>query len=64
MNNDIIENILKDVANTCDVSYGTVAQSLRVAICSSMVGSPILDMVDIIGIDNTIKRIDNVLNKF
>ena len=56
-----IEKLLRDLAEEKEVGLGKVAQPLRVAICGNTISPPIFDSVDIIGMDNTIERIDRTL---
>lgn len=60
----IIENMLRGLARERQVGLGKVAQPLRVAICGTTIGPPIFDSVDILGIENTLRRIENTLTKF
>ncbi len=59
-----IEKLLRDLAEEKQVGLGKVAQPLRVAICGSTVSPPIFDSVQMLGMDNTLKRIERTLNKF
>jgi glutamyl-tRNA synthetase len=46
------------------VGLGKVAQPLRVSIAGDTVSPPIFDSVQMLGMDNVLKRIDNTLEKF
>ena len=59
-----IENMLRGLAEEKQVGLGKVAQPLRVAICGTTISPPIFDSVDILGIKNTLRRIENTLVKF
>jgi len=59
-----IEKLLRDLAEEKEVGLGKVAQPLRVAICGNTISPPIFESVDIIGMENTLERIDNTLKKF
>jgi glutamyl-tRNA synthetase len=59
-----IEPLLRSLAEEKQVGLGKVAQPLRVAICGNMVSPSIFDAVNLIGRDNTLKRIDLTLTKF
>ena len=59
-----IENMLRCLAEEKQVGLGKVAQPLRVAICGTTISPPIFDSVDILGIKNTLRRIENTLAKF
>jgi glutamyl-tRNA synthetase len=61
---EAIENILRTLAEELSVGLGKVAQPLRVAICGNTISPPIFDSVDMLGMDNTLKRIDITLEKF
>lgn len=61
---EAIEDILRSLAEELSVGLGKVAQPLRVAICGNMISPPIFDSVDMLGMDNTLKRIDITLEKF
>jgi glutamyl-tRNA synthetase len=59
-----IENMLRTLAEEKQVGLGKVAQPLRVAICGTTISPPIFDSVDILGIKNTLRRIENTLAKY
>ncbi|AQT68355.1 Glutamate--tRNA ligase [Anaerohalosphaera lusitana] len=59
-----IETALRSLAEEQEVGLGKVAQPLRVALCGTTVSLPIFDSVDLLGMDNTLERIDLTLEKF
>jgi glutamyl/glutaminyl-tRNA synthetase len=59
-----IEDILRGLADEKGVGLGKVAQPLRVSIAGDTVSPPIFDSVQMLGMDNVLKRIDNTLEKF
>jgi glutamyl-tRNA synthetase len=59
-----IENTLRSLAEEKGVGLGKVAQPLRVAICGTTVSPPIFDSVELLGMDNTLERVDFALKKF
>lgn len=59
-----IETMLRALAEEKQVGLGKVAQPLRVAICGNTISPPIFDAVDMLGLDNTLKRIERTLNEF
>lgn len=59
-----IENTLRSLAEEKEVGLGKVAQPLRVAICGNTVSPPIFDSVQLLGMDNTLARVDITLEKF
>ncbi len=59
-----IENMLRSLAREREVGLGKVAQPLRVAICGTTVSPPIFDSVQMLGKENTLRRIDITLKKF
>jgi glutamyl-tRNA synthetase len=59
-----IEGVLRGLAEEREVGLGKVAQPLRVAICGNTVSPAIFDSVDMLGMEKTLKRIENTLNKF
>ena len=59
-----IENMLRSLAEEKQVGLGKIAQPLRVAICGTMVSSPIFDSVQMLGREKAIARIDITLKKF
>jgi len=56
-----IENMLRSLAEEKQVGLGKVAQPLRVAICGTTISPPIFDSVQMLGKENTLKRIDNTI---
>jgi len=63
-NEQVIEDMLRSLAEERKVGLGKVAQPLRVAICGTTVSLPIFDSVQMLGKENTLKRIDITLKKF
>jgi len=59
-----IENMLRSLAEERQVGLGKVAQPLRVAICGTTISLPIFDSVQMLGKENTLKRIDHTLQEF
>ena len=59
-----IETMLRSLAEQREVGLGKVAQPLRVALCGSTVSLSIFDSVQMLGLENTLARIDNTLKKF
>jgi len=59
-----VENMLRSLAEKHEAGLGKVAQPLRVAICGSTISPPIFDSVQMLGMDNTLARIDRVLEEF
>ncbi|MBU2596461.1 MAG: hypothetical protein KJ757_02700, partial [Planctomycetes bacterium] len=64
LNEETIEKMLRGLAEQKQVGLGKVAQPLRVAICGTTVSLPIFESIDMLGLEETVKRIDNTLNKF
>ncbi len=63
-NEQVIEDMLRSLAEERKVGLGKVAQPLRVALCGTTVSLPIFDSVQMLGKENTLKRIDNTLKIF
>ena len=61
---ETVEKVLRDLAEEKQVGLGKVAQPLRVAICGTTISPPIFDSVDLLGIENTLARIEITLEKF
>jgi len=61
---EIIENMLRTLAEEKQLGLGKVAQPLRVAICGNTISPPIFDSVQMLGKEETLRRIDNALEKF
>jgi len=59
-----IEDMLRALAEEHKVGLGKVAQPLRVAITGSTVSPPIFDSVQLLGKEQTLKRIDITVRKF
>ena len=56
-----IEDMLRSLAEEKQVGLGKIAQPLRVAICGTTISTPIFDSVQMLGKENTLKRIDNAV---
>ena len=61
---EIIENMLRTLAEEKQLGLGKVAQPLRVAICGNTISPPIFDSVQMLGREETLRRIDITLGKF
>jgi len=59
-----IEEMLRGLAEEKQAGLGKVAQPLRLAICGTTVSLPIFESVDMLGIKETIKRIDRTISEF
>ncbi|MFB0554905.1 MAG: glutamate--tRNA ligase [Phycisphaerae bacterium] len=60
----VIEDMLRCLAEEKQVGLGKVAQPLRVAICGTTVSLPIFESVQMLGKEDTLTRIDTTLKKF
>lgn len=58
---EAIETLLRGLAEEKQVGLGKVAQPLRVAICGTTISPPIFDAVDLLGMENTLKRIQRTI---
>lgn len=61
---EAIENMLRSLSEEKQLGLGKVAQPLRVAICGCTISPPIFDSVQMLGKEETLRRIDNTLEKF
>ena len=61
---EVIENMLRSLAEQRQVGLGKIAQPLRVAICGTTISLSIFDSVNMLGKENTLARIDITLKKF
>ncbi|MDD5459533.1 MAG: glutamate--tRNA ligase [Phycisphaerae bacterium] len=59
-----LEKLLRGLAEQKGVGLGKVAQPLRVAMCGTTVSPPIFVSIEMLGMDRTIKRIDNTVKNF
>lgn len=59
-----LEQMLRSLAEEKQVGLGKVAQPLRVAVSGSTVSLGIFDSIDILGIEKTLTRIHNTLERF
>ncbi|MEJ2704081.1 MAG: glutamate--tRNA ligase [Sedimentisphaerales bacterium] len=59
-----IEDMLRGLAEQKQVGLGKIAQPLRVALCGTTISLPIFDSVQMLGKENTLKRIDGTLQRF
>jgi glutamyl-tRNA synthetase len=64
LTSESIEAMLRQLAEEKQAGLAKVAQPLRVAICGTTISPPIFDSVDMLGKQNTLARIDNVLKMF
>jgi len=58
-----IETMLRAIAEEKQLGLGKVAQPLRVAISGTTISLPIFESIDILGINETLKRIDIAIKK-
>jgi len=61
---EIIETMLRTLAEEKQRGLGKVAQPLRVAICGNTISPPIFDSVQMLGKEETLRRIDATIEKF
>lgn len=61
---EAIESLLRGLAEEKKVGLGKIAQPLRVAICGNTISPPIFNAVDLLGMDNTLNRIEMTLKRF
>lgn len=61
---EAIESLLRGLAEAKKVGLGKIAQPLRVAICGNTISPPIFNAVDLLGMNNTLKRIETALERF
>ena len=60
----VIEDMLRRLAEEKQVGLGKVAQPVRVAICGTTISLPIFESVQMLGKEDTLARIDTTLKKF
>jgi glutamyl-tRNA synthetase len=60
----VIEDMLRCLAEEKQVGLGKVAQPVRVAICGTTISLPIFESVQMLGKEDTLTRIDTTLKKF
>jgi len=56
--------MLRGLAEEKQVGLGKVAQPLRVAICGNTISPPIFDSIQLLGKENTLIRVNLVLERF
>ncbi|MCI0499641.1 MAG: glutamate--tRNA ligase [Planctomycetales bacterium] len=61
---ETVETLLRGLAEEKQVGLGKVAQPLRVALCGNTVSLPIFDAAQMLGLNNTLKRIERTLKEF
>ncbi len=59
-----VEEMLRGLAEEKQVGLGKVAQPLRVAICGNTISPPIFDSIQLLGKENTLIRVNLVLERF
>jgi len=59
---DTLEAILRDCAHTLDIKLGALAQPLRVALTHRTVSPSLFEVMEILGMNETLARIDSYLN--
>ncbi len=64
LNEETIEKMLRALAEQKQVGLGRIAQPLRVAICGTTVSLPIFESIDMLGLKETVKRIERTIKKF
>ena len=60
----VIEDMLRGLAEEKQVGLGKVAQPLRVAICGGTISMPIFDSIQMLGKDRTLNRIEQTIKSF
>jgi glutamyl/glutaminyl-tRNA synthetase len=59
-----IENMMRLLAEESGIGLGKVAQPLRVALCGGTISPSMFESVQLLGMENTLARIDATLEKF
>lgn len=54
-----IEEVTRDYASAADIKLGKIAQPLRAALCGKTVSPPIFDVMEILGRDEAIARLED-----
>jgi glutamyl/glutaminyl-tRNA synthetase len=64
LSEQVVEDMLRSLAEEKGVGLGKIAQPLRVAICGGTISAPIFDSIEMLGKETTLARIDITLKKF
>ncbi|MFL3007697.1 MAG: glutamate--tRNA ligase [Candidatus Neomarinimicrobiota bacterium] len=59
-----LEGLFKEYIKSSGHGFGQVMKPMRLAICGSLTGPSLFDLMDLIGIDDSLKRISKYKNKF
>ena len=59
---EVLDDLLKSMAEQCCVGFGKVAQPLRVALSGTTISPSITDTLLLLGKDRTMTRIDRALS--
>ena len=58
-----IETVFKSFSNSKELGLGKIIMPVRLAICGTLNGPSIFDILELLGRDTTIRRIENALKK-
>ena len=58
-----IKNELSKFGAENDISFGNIMKTLRLSIVGSLSGPDLFKIIDFIGPDETLQRIENLINK-
>ncbi|MGD0786092.1 MAG: glutamate--tRNA ligase [Sedimentisphaerales bacterium] len=64
LNDKTIEDMLRGLAEQKQLGLGKVAQPLRLAICGTTISLPIFESIDMLGLEATVRRIEQTIKKF
>ena len=59
---DVLEIIMREYAHTHDIKLGVLAQPLRVALTHRTTSPSLFELMEILGKNETLKRLDLYLN--
>tara|TARA_B100001248_G_scaffold235805_1_gene198776 strand:- start:1852 stop:3279 length:1428 start_codon:yes stop_codon:yes gene_type:complete len=58
VNRQNLENIIKSYIETCGFGFGEVLKPMRLAMCGSLTGPSLFDLIELVGIKESISRIN------
>ena len=56
-----LESMIKNYIETCDYSFGEVLKPMRLALCGSLTGPSLFDLIELIGIEESIFRLNHFI---
>ena len=64
VNSQNLENMIKSYIETCGFGFGEVLKPMRLAMCGSLTGPSLFDLIELIGIEESVSRLNYYIEEY